>query len=380
VRRRLKLLLITVSAVAIGYIAVRYQSASYPGHPTASATSSAVPATVAQAETRDVPVWLSGIGSVSPLNAVIVKVRVDGQLDRVLVAEGQDVHAGDVLAQIDPRPYQASLDQALAKKAQDQASLANARIDLARYQKLVAKAYTTAQQADTQKATVAQLEAQVAQDQAAIAMAQLQLDFTTIRAPLDGRVGIRLVDPGSIVHASDLTGIVTVTQMQPINVLFALPQDDLPRITTAMAAGDVTVAAYSRDGDRMLVQGKLVFIDSQVDAATGQIKFKALFDNTDRILWPGQFVTVRVLVNTIRQAVVVPAEAIEQGQNGTYVFRLTRDDIVEVRQVKLGPVTAPMAIVSEGLSPRDRVVIGGQFRLKPGVRVAPQPATVTSSS
>lgn len=372
VRRRPAILLVALSATAaIGYVAARQWSESPPGRATVSAAIPAVPATVAEVETRDVPVWLSGIGSVQPLNAVSVKARVDGQLDRVTFAEGQDVHAGDVLANIDPRPYQATLDQAMAKKAQDQANLANARIDLARYQKLALNAYASAQQADTQKAVVAQLVAQVEQDQAAIAMAQLQLDFTTIKAPLDGRVGMRLVDPGSIVHASDPNGIVTVTQMEPITVLFALSQDELADTRAAMAKGDVSVGAYDRDSDRILVEGKLVFIDSQIDPTTGQFKLKALFKNANRVLWPGQFVTIRVLVKTIRHATTVPAAAIERGETGTYVFRLAPDNTVEARPVKLGPVTEPMAIIATGLSPGERVVIDGQYRLKPGLRVDP---------
>jgi multidrug efflux system membrane fusion protein len=381
VRHASILLLIAVGAAAgVGYVAVRYHArltspqAAQPVKPTA------VPATVAHVERRDVPIWLSGIGTVQPINAVTVKPRVDGQLISTLFSEGQDVHAGDVLARIDPRPFQAALDQTVAKREQDEAQLANAKVDLARYNKLMATQSTSEQQAATQRALVAQLAAQVEQDQAAIAMAQLQFDFTTIKAPLDGRVGLRLVDPGSVVHASDPNGIVTITQMQPIDVLFALPEDDLPRIREAMARGDVKVAAYDRDSDRILLEGKLVFIDSQIDPTTGQIKLKALFGNEGRVLWPGQFVTVRVLVETIKQATVVHTSAIERGENGTYVFRLRPDDTVEVQPVKLGPAAEQSTVVFDGLSVGDRIVIDGQYRLKPGVRVDPHAPTPAGQS
>jgi multidrug efflux system membrane fusion protein len=372
VKTRTLVLLGLLLAATLGYLIVRDPAGLSPPRAAAPGAPVAVPATVARVETRDVPIWLSGIGSVQPLNAVTVKVRVDGQLDHVAFTEGQEVRQGDVLAQIDPRMYHAALDQAVAKQAQDAASLANARIDLARYQKLAANAYTSAQQADTQKAAVAQLEAQVQQDQAAVAMVQLQLDFTTIRAPLDGRVGLRLVDPGSIVHATDLNGIVTITQMAPVGALFAVPQDDLPDVRTAMANGDVPVETYSRDSGRLLATGRLVFVDSVVDQATGQIKLKAEFENADRALWPGQFINARVLLRTIRQATVVPARAVERGQDGTYLFRIMPDDTVFVQPVTLGSVSDSLAVVTKGTVPGDQIVIGGQYRLRAGMLIEPR--------
>lgn len=368
--RTLALLGLLLAAIVYGI--VRDPARPPPASLAASAALSAVPATVGQAETRDVPIWLAGIGSMQALNAVTIKARVDGQLDHTAFTEGQEVHRGDVLAQIDPRMYHAGLSQAVAKQAQDQASLANARIDLARYQKLVANAYTSAQQADTQKAVVAQLEAQVQQDESVIAMAQLQVDFTTVRAPLDGRVGLRLVDPGSIIHASDPLGIVSITQMAPIAALFAVPQDDLPDLLTAMAQGDLPVEVYSRDIGKLLAVGRLVFVDSMVDQATGQIKLKAVFDNADRVLWPGQFINARVLVRTIRRATVVPAKAVERGQDGPYLFRVMSDDTVAVQAVTLGPVINSIAIVNQGIAPGDRIVIAGQSRLRAGMHVEPR--------
>lgn len=358
--------------IAIVYGIVRVPAGAPSPRAMASAASSATPVTVGQAEASDVPIWLAGIGSVQPLNAVTIKARIDGQLDHTTFTEGQDVHQGDVLAQIDPRMYQAALGQAVAKQAQDKATLANARIDLTRYQKLAANAYTSAQQADTQKAIVAQLEAQVQQDEAVIATAQLQVDFTTIRAPLAGRVGLRLVDPGSIIHASDPTGIASITQMAPIAALFAVPQDDLPDVLTAVAQDEPPVEVYGRDVGKLLAVGRLVFVDSVVDQATGQIKLKAVFENADRMLWPGQFINARVLVRTIRQATVVPAKAVERGQDGTYLFRVMADNTVAAQVVTIGPVIDSVAIVNQGIAVGDRVVIAGQSRLRAGMQVEPR--------
>jgi multidrug efflux system membrane fusion protein len=279
-----------------------------PGHGQEHGTGApaAIPITADLATTRDMPIWLSGIGSVQPINVVTVKVRVDGQLDRAAFTEGQDVHAGDVLAQIDPRPFQAQLNQALANQAKDKAQLANARLDLGRASKLATLGAGTSQNADTLKAQVAETDATVQADQAMVDTARLNLGFCTVTSPLTGRVGMRLVDPGAIVHASDPNGLVTVTQMQPIAVLFSLPQDDLAEILAGQARAEMPVAVETRDGGRHLADGRLVFIDSQVDPANGQVRLKANFANTDRSLWPGTFVTARVKVHTDRAATVVP--------------------------------------------------------------------------
>jgi len=353
------------------------QSVAVP--PAAAGGTPAVPVTEGRAETRDVPIWLSGIGSVQPLNAVTVKVRVDGQLDRVAFTEGQDVRRGDVLAQIDPRSFRAQLKQAQANKAKDDAQLANARLDLERSTRLEAKGAASKQSLDTQRAQVAALEATVEADQAAIEMAQLQLEFSTITAPLSGRTGLRLVDPGTVVHASDANGLVTITQMQPIAVLFTVSQDELPDVLAAMSRGDPAVVAYSRGGERPLAAGKLIFADSQVDQGTGHVKLKALFENSDRVLWPGEFVDARVQVATVNAATVVPAKAVERGQNGTYVFRIRPDETVEVCLVAVRHVGEGTAIIADGLAPGDRIVLDGQYRLQAGARVEPRKAAASGS-
>jgi multidrug efflux system membrane fusion protein len=347
--------------------------------PASVAAAPAVPITEGRAETRDVPIWLSGIGSVQALNAVTVKVRVDGQLERVAFAEGQDVHKGDVLAQIDPRPFRAQLKQAQANRAKDEAQLANTRLDLERSMRLEAKGVATKQTLDTQRSQVTALEATLEADQAAIEMAQLQLEFSTITAPLNGRAGLRLVDPGTVVHASDTNGLVTITQMHPIAVLFTASQDELPDVLAAMGRGDPVVVAYTRGGERPLATGKLVFVDSQVDQSTGHIKLKALFDNADRALWPGEFVDARVQVATVKAATIVPVKAIERGQNGTYVYRIKPDDTVEVSPVTVRHVSEGIAIIADGLVPGDRIVVDGQYRLQPGARIEPRQAPTSGS-
>lgn len=380
-RRWQILFVMLVAAGAAGVSVAVKRDRSIPAASAAPpAGAPAVPITEGRAETRDVPIWLSGIGSVQPLNAVTVKVRVDGQLDQVAFTEGEDVHKGDVLAQIDPRLFRAQLKQAQANKAKDEAQVANARLDTERSVRLEAKGVASRQTLDTQRAQVTALEAAVEADQAAIDMAQLQLEFSTITAPLDGRTGLRLVDPGTVVHAADANGLVTITQMQPIAVLFTVSQDDLPEVLAAMARGDPVVIAYTRDGERPLATGKLVFVDSQVDQATGHIKLKALFDNSDRALWPGEFVDVRVQVATVNTATVVPAKAVEHGQNGTYVYRIKPDDTVEVLPVTIGRVAEGIAIITDGLAPGDRIVVDGQYRLQPGARVELRKATAASGS
>jgi multidrug efflux system membrane fusion protein len=378
-KRRILLLVLAAAGVA-GLWAGVERNDSAPAASAPQAGASAVPITEGQAETRDVPIWLSGIGSVQPLNAVTVKVRVDGQLDRVAFTEGQDVHKGDVLAQIDPRPFRAQLKQVQANKAKDEAQLANARLDQERSTRLEAKGVASKQTLDTQRSQVAALEAAVEADQAAIEMAQLQLEFSTITAPLSGRTGLRLVDPGTVVHASDANGLVTVTQMQPIAVLFTVSQDELPEVLAATAGGDPMVVAYTRGGERPLATGKLVFVDSQVDQATGHIKLKALFDNTNRALWPGEFIDARVQIATVAAATVVPVKAVERGQNGTYVYRIKPDDTVEVCPVTVRHVDEGVAIIADGVAPGDRIVVDGQYRLLPGARIEPHKATAASGS
>ena len=336
-----------------------------------------VPVVVAAAETRDVAIYLDGLGTVQASALVTVKPMVDGPLVEVRFKEGQEVRAGDVLARIDPRQYQAALDQATARMRQDEANLANARLDLARYQKLAATAYTSAQQADTQKALVAQLEATVAGDQAVIDNARTQLGYTTIIAPVDGRVGVRLVDAGNIVRASDPGGLVVVTTLRPINVQFTLPQQNLPAVAAAMAAGAPEVLAFLRGADRGTGErGTLTVLDNQVDPSTGTIKLKATFPNESLRLWPGAFVTVRLRADTRRDAVVLPPVAVQRGPRGPYVFVLGEGNTVTRRQIVVGHEDLTTSVVAEGLAVGERVVVDGAARLSDGskVTVLPPPA------
>jgi multidrug efflux system membrane fusion protein len=334
-----------------------------------------IPVLVAEVRQRDVPVYLDGLGTVQASATVTVKPQVDGMLSEVLFTEGEDVRKGDVLAHIDPRSFQAALDQAVAKKAQDQANLANAKVDLVRYTKLAATAYTSAQQADTQRSTVAQLEAQVAQDQAAIDTAKVNLGYTTITAPIDGRTGLRQVDQGNVVHAADTTGIVVLTTLRPIAVLFTLPQQQLPQVVAAMADGVPEVLALPQDmarkpGDAPLDRGSLSVIDNQVDATTGTIKLKALFPNEHLQLWPGGFVTVRLRVRVDAGATVAPPAAVQRGPQGPFVYVVGKDLTAERRAIRVGHEDVGVAVIEDGLKPGERVVIDGAARLTDGVRVA----------
>ncbi|UFN47837.1 efflux RND transporter periplasmic adaptor subunit [Roseomonas sp. OT10] len=370
----------------------------------------AVPVTVATAETRDLLLTIDALGTVQALNTITVRSQVSGTLTEVLFREGQEVKAGDVLARIDDRTYAAALAQARAKQAYDQAQLANARLDLTRYQGLQASSGVTRQQVDTQRAQVAMYEAQVAQDQAAIDNAKAQLDYATIRSPIDGRVGLRLVDPGNLVGAGDSGGIVTVTQLRPIGVTFPIPQGELPRLRRAMAAGPVEVATLpdpvpgqGRAGPRAAAQGNagsgnagsgntgagsampgaaaegsaaravlrgtVLTVDNQVDQTTGTVKVKAVFPNEDTQLWPGAFVSLRLGVETLRGATVVPLVAVQQGPSGPYAFVVKADSTVEQRPLVLGAATQSEAAIRDGLRPGERVVTSGGLRLNAGSAV-----------
>ncbi|MDR3531954.1 MAG: efflux RND transporter periplasmic adaptor subunit [Rhodopila sp.] len=332
----------------------------------------AIPVLAAVAATKDVPVYLDGLGTVQAFNTVTMKAMVDGPLLSVNFKEGQDVHKGDVLAQIDPRTYQAALDNATAKKAQDEAQLANARLDLARYQKLVANNYTSAQQADTSKAQVAQFQALVQQDQAQIDTARTQLSYTTIVAPIDGRTGIRQLDAGNIVHAADPIGMVVITQLQPISVLFTLPQQTLPAVARALAAGRATALAQDATGgaSRLLDTGALTVLDNQVDSTTGTIKLKATFPNAQSRLWPGGFVNVRLQVDVAKDAVVVPPAAIQRGPRGAYVFVIGDGDTAKRQAVTVGYEDEQASVVTAGLKGGEKVVIDGASRLSDGSKVS----------
>jgi membrane fusion protein, multidrug efflux system len=327
-----------------------------------------VPVLAVEAKVADVPIYLDGVGTVRALNMVTVHTLVDGTLTAVNFREGQDVKAGEILARIDPRTYQAQLDQAIAKKALDEAQLANARLDLERYTNLIKTNAATRQQLDTQRAMVAQFEAQVKLDQGAIDNAKTYLDYCTIVSPLNGRTGLRLVDQGNIVHAADPTGIVVVTQIQPIAVLFTLPQQLLPRVNKAFGTGALAAEATASDSKIVLDRGTLTVINNQVDPATGTVQLKAEFPNVDLQLWPGQFVNVRLLIDTLRRVVTVSSATIQRGPNGPFVYVVQADSTVSVRPVTVAEQDESRAVVV-GVAASENVVTTGFGQLANGRKV-----------
>src|SRR6266853_438357 len=328
-----------------------------------------VPVLATTPRIQDVPVYLDGVGAIRALNNVIVRSQVDGKLIAVNFGEGQDVKKGDVLGEIDPVIFKAQFDQAVAKKAQDEALLANQRLDLTSYQQLAASNAGSKQQADTQRATVAQTEALVKSDQAAIDNAQAMLGYTKIIAPLSGRAGLRQVDQGNIIHASDPTGLVTITQLQPIAALFSLPQQQIVRVNAASANGALTVDVFGNDGVTVIDTGTLKGIDNQVDPTTGTLKLKAEFPNASFQLWPGQFVNVRLKVETLPKAVVVPTSAVQRRPAGTFSSVIAADNIVTPQPVVLTQQNETDAVIASGLSPSDRVVTTGFANLSDGAKV-----------
>lgn len=355
--------------LTIGAAGLFYLTREEPGSAKAVAPA-ALPVTVTTAQRQQLRVYLNGLGTVVAFNRVTVHVRVDGELQAVNFVEGQDVKQGDLLAQIDPRPFRAQLDQAEATKARDEAQLANAKLDLERYTSLVAKDYATRQSVDTQQALIAQLQATIRGDQAAIENARTQLSYTSIVSPLDGRTGMRLIDRGNIVHAGDPNGLVVITQVHPIAVVFSLPQDHLQDIAAAMKKRPLKVLAFSRDEKTKIADGTLVLIDNQIDASTGTIRLKAVFPNDDDALWPGEFVQAHLEVEDLPDAVAIPAEVVQRGPNGLYVYVVRPDSTVERRGVRVGPLQDGVAVIEQGLGVGDEVVLDGQFKLKAGMKVA----------
>ena len=365
----------------IGYVGWHYASASQTNagnqQPKAPAP---IPVTVQAIQNSDFPVYLNGLGTVQPYDTVTVRSRVDGQVVKVGFRQGQMVNEGDVLVQIDPRPFQAALEQADAKKAQDEANLKNAQLDLKRYSALAVQDYASRQQLDTQQAKVDQLAAQIKGDQASIDNAQTQLSYATIRSPLSGKTGFRLIDPGNIVHASDQSGIVTIVKLQPISVVFTAPEENIGQINKALAAGTVPIIATSSDGTKVIAQGHLALVDNQVDQASGTIHMKATFQNADNALWPGLSVATRLLVDTRKNVLVAPTDAIQHGPNGLYVFVVGKDNKVAAHDVKVGDESAAQTVVLEGLANGDRVVTAGQYRLTEGAVVDPHNAGTPASA
>src|ERR1700676_2231201 len=318
----------------------------------------AVRVTAAPVEKADFPVYLTGLGSVQGFNTVLVRTRVDGQIDKIAFKEGQMVSQGDLLAEIDPRPFQAALDQAKAKKAQDEANLANANLDLQRFTKL--GEFATRQQTDTQRSTVAQLTAQIAADDAAIFNAQTQVDYTQVKSPISGVAGLRQVDIGNIVNASTQTGIVSIAQIEPIAVIFTAPEDQLPYINEAQSAQPLKVTALTTDGKKTLSDGVLAVVNNQVDTTSGTIRLKGVFDNKNHALWPGQSVSTRLLVKTLKDATVVPDDAIQHGNDGLYAYTVNQDNKAELRKLKVSQSIDGRSVVDDGLSPGQRGIRGGQ--------------------
>jgi multidrug efflux system membrane fusion protein len=389
VRRRRWPLFVALAAILVGsYAGWHYFIRTKVADAVVDARTSAgkggspapIPVTVARVQKADFPVYLNGLGTVQPFRTVTVRSRVDGQIIKVAFKQGRMVNEGDTLVEIDPRPYQAALDQALSKKAQDEANLKNARLNLDRSLSLAKKDYATQQQVDTQQAMVDQLTAQVQGDQAAIDNAQTQLSYTIIKSPLSGRAGFRLVDPGNIVHDSDQNGIVTIVQLQPISVVFTAPEENVPLINKALAEGTaVPVEALSSDGLRTLAQGQLARVNNEVDQASGTIRMKAIFENKDNGLWPGLSVATRLLVDTLKDVIVIPDNAVQRGPNGLYTFVVGDDDKASPQPIKVSQSGDGESVVEQGLTPGQRVVVAGQYRLQVGSVVQPTEAPPSSA-
>jgi membrane fusion protein, multidrug efflux system len=370
-RRRL---FIFAGCLAIGVVPLYwFAERSGPDHAVATQRPAGVAVSAAIATRSDVPVYAAGLGTVQAIATVAIRSQVDGKIQEVLFTEGQHVKKGDVLIKIDPRLFQAALDQAIAKKAQDEAQLVSAQKDLDRYSTLVIKSFASQQNVDQQQAKVDQLKASIAADEGAIESAQTQLDYCIITAPTDGRVGVRQIDAGNIVHASDQAPLVILTQNQPSAVLFTLPSRQLEDVRDAMKRGPVMVQAYDQDDKRLLSTGTLLLVDNIIDQTTATIRLKAMFDNQDEALWSGEFVNARVLLETRRNSLTIPSSAVQRGPEGLFTWVVTPEGNVEMRALKTGPASGNVTIVESGLSDGERVVTDGQYKLKQNA-----PVTITT--
>jgi multidrug efflux system membrane fusion protein len=331
-----------------------------------------IPVGVAPVESRDIPIILTGLGSIAAFNTVTVRSRVDGQLVKVNFREGQNVREGELLAVIDPRPYQVALQQAEAALARDQAQFNTSKVNLGRAESLVKEGIYAQQQLDQQRAETGQFSGAMGVDQAQVENARLNLSYTNIKAPVTGRVGLRLVDVGNMVHASDATGMLVITQVQPIAVLFTLPEDNLPAVVERMRKGTLKVDAYSRDDQNLVATGRLETVDNQIDPTTGTVRLKAIFDNKDQVLWPNQFVNVHLELETRKNAVVAPASAIQRGQQGMFVFAVDQNNTAQMRNVQVALTQGTTSLIASGLQPGDRVVTDGQERLQNNAKVDPR--------
>jgi len=371
-QRRIIIAVAALAAVVLAWLWLRPQAA------TAGNAPAPVAVDVATVQQADVPVYLEGLGTVQAFYTVTVSARVDGQVEKIGFTEGQDVKTGALLAQIDPRPFQAALGVAVATRDKDRAALANAHLDLQRYELLAPEDLASKQTVDTQKALIAQLTAQLKSDAAAIDNARTQLDYTSIRSPIDGRTGIRQVDPGNNVHAADSAGIVVVTQIEPISVIFSLPEEAFARLSAALQRGPVPAVALSRDGREQLDEGTVALIDNQIDQTTGTLRVKATLPNRQRTLWPGEFVNMRVLALVQRQVLTIPASAIERGPDGLFTYRVQADSSVAVAPITTGATSNDVVVVESGLKAGERVVASNQYRLQPGARIRANSARAAS--
>jgi len=370
------LLLVVIVGGAVAYqLHARSQAASKDSN-----TSQTLSVGVATVQKRDIPYYLTALGSVTPFYTVTVHSRVDGQLMSVNFREGQFVREGDVLAMLDPRPFQVALSQAEGQLAKDQASQNDAKVDLNRYQQLWQEGVVARQQLDTQQATVGQYDGAIQSDRAQIDNAKLQLTYCRITAPIGGRVGLRLVDPGNIVHAADANGMLVITQVQPIAVVFTLPEDNIPEVMATMKKRQLSVEAYSRDNKTMIAAGKLLTPDNQIDQTTGTLRYKSEFENRDNSLWPNQFVNIRLLLDTRRDAVVVPSAAIQKGAQGLFAYAIDASSQAQVRNVQVDFTQGNVSVVSQGLNAGDVVVVDGADKIKPGDPVVAHPSSGNRSS
>jgi multidrug efflux system membrane fusion protein len=363
---------VALAAAIVLIVVVVLWSRSHHGAQAADDKNAATPAVPVDAATvarSDVPGYLEGLGTVQAFYTVKVTARVDGQLDTVAFTEGETLKKGQLLAQIDPRPFQAALDQALAQRAKDEAQLTNTKLDMDRYMQLAPENLASKQTVDTQRAAVSQGAATLKGDDATIENARTQLSYTTITAPISGRTGIRQVDPGNIVHATDTGGIVVMTQIQPIAVMFTLPEDQVPQMTEALDHGQVSVVALARDDGAVLDSGTVALLDNQIDQTTGTIRVKATFPNAHQRLWPGEFVTARVLVNVHKQALTIPAAALQRGPDGMFAYVVQPDSTVAVRALKVTLLDENTVIIDSGLAAGERVVTSNLYRLQPGTSV-----------
>jgi multidrug efflux system membrane fusion protein len=356
---------IAVACVAAAVIYWRHGSTE-----TAKAAPPSVPVIVTQAAQQDVPIYYDALGTVQALNTVALRAQVNGQIVSVDFRQGQDVRKGDVLAKIDPAPFQAALDQAIAKKSEDEAQLIDAEKDLARFKTLVLRNAETLQDVDTQQAKVDTTKATIDADQAAIEAAKTQLNYATITAPIDGVVGFRQVDIGNIIHTNDINPLTVLTQIKPCTVIFTLPQSDLGPVREAMLHGTVSVLAFDQENKKQLAEGKLLLINNQIDQNTSTIQLKAEFANDDELLWPGEFVHIHILITTRKNAVTVPAVALQRGPDGFYVWVIKPDNTAEQRPIEAETVSEDLAIATKGLNAGERVVVDGQSRLDAGTHVA----------